>query len=74
MNQFEKNFENLKKPFKEKFGKSWNEDSALFLQYVQAEYIHSISVMLDKGVNMIVQNQQEVDRSIQFISKKLDKL
>lgn len=73
MATFDENFQKLQQPFHEKFKKSWSDDPALFLQYVQAEYSHTIADLMHKGLNQVLNNQRDIKDIMQSISKNLDK-
>jgi hypothetical protein len=70
---FDKNFENNKSTFKQKFGIEWSANHQLYLTYLQTIYISSLTEIANNGLGQIITRQEETHKLIQNISQKLSK-
>ena len=56
MNNFEKNFEDQKIQFKKKYKKEWDEDLALYTQYLQLAYTALFVETINVKLNALISN------------------
>lgn len=71
---FDLNFEKHKATFKQKYGKEWNADPALYTQYLQAVYLSGVFDIVNKGIGMVHMYQKDTADILRGMSQKLDKL
>lgn len=70
---FDITFDKQKVEFKKKFGTEWNADPQLYLAYIQAIYLASLTEIANNGLGEILTKQNETHQLIQNIGKTLDK-
>ncbi len=73
-NGFDLNFEKHKPTFKQKYGKEWNADPALYTEYLQIIYLSGIFEVVNSGIGMVQAYQKETNEVLRSVSQKLDKL
>ncbi len=70
-NIFDENFEAKKAEFRMKFGKEWDSNPSLYMQYLQTLFLASLTDIANQGLTKVINRQEEILGAIQSNNKKM---